>query len=553
MQPRSVNPYLAEIDAAANNAHAQLSPGAQEALRKAGAPVPQAQPDAVPQRISSPGPSPRPISMGSQQPMSEEMPNGQPAMTAAAHTPAPIKPVPLSPEGQAQAGELNRITAPPPSDPALIHTHANTGASGIQQIHSPWARIPLQIAEAVGAGFAPGLTSAIPGTELHHQALIGGRENALKQQQGIREEEEKAGTAAATQQHLEAESENQLAQSTRERQAPHPTITTDKGIMQWNPQTGRFDIPAGNAPTKEEMEGKTITTDQGIMQWNPATKSYDIKAGDSPEKEAADKTLQDTDGVWYKVGKDNQAIPITLNGQPFKGKTANAAGDDFSQFYQKWLKEKGVPDSASNEKKARTEWASSTQAPERPPQALMIGPNGTAMVVRPGTAVPTGSMTPGGLSTENETPAQVRSRQAQAEVIKTAGDQLIASIERNRGKLGNIDSYWNKFTNGSPIADPETAALMAQLSSFAALQPALHGFRGAQALAEFEKVIGGVPKNPDALEAAIKAIQGTAGIVANNGKGGGSGAVPEVKTQAEFDALPKGTTYMEDGKKYRKP
>jgi len=30
-------------------------------------------------------------------------------------------------------------------------------------------------------------------------------------------------------------------------------------------------------------------------------------------------------------------------------------------------------------------------------------------------------------------------------------------------------------------------------------------------------------------------------------------ALKEVKTQAEFDALPSGSEYLEDGKKYRKP
>ena len=70
---------------------------------------------------------------------------------------------------------------------------------------------------------------------------------------------------------------------------------------------------------------------------------------------------------------------------------------------------------------------------------------------------------------------------------------------------------------------------MAQIASFAALQPTLHGFRGQQALAQFEKIIGGVPKNPDALEAAIKAIQGTAGIIQNIGRGTGEAPIEYVR------------------------
>jgi hypothetical protein len=33
----------------------------------------------------------------------------------------------------------------------------------------------------------------------------------------------------------------------------------------------------------------------------------------------------------------------------------------------------------------------------------------------------------------------------------------------------------------------------------------------------------------------------------------GGASIPTVSTQAEFDKLPKGAVYMEDGKQYRKP
>ncbi len=177
------NPYLDEIDAAANNAHAQLSPGAQMALQKAGAPVGMtgAVP-AAPQQITNPRP--------------------------AAPTLAP-QPVPPTAAQGPIASELGRLTAPPPSDPSLVHTKANTGTAGVNQIHNPWARIPLQIASAVGETFAPRLAAALPGTESHHQMLVGQTEGALKQQQGIRTEEEKARLEAANQHHLEAEAANQ--------------------------------------------------------------------------------------------------------------------------------------------------------------------------------------------------------------------------------------------------------------------------------------------------------------------------------------------------------
>jgi hypothetical protein len=110
-----------------------------------------------------------------------------------------------------------------------------------------------------------------------------------------------------------------------------------------------------------------------------------------------------------------------------------------------------------------------------------------------------------------------QSRGTQGGIIVEQGDNMIKAINEHRDKIGNIGSYWNSFVNSTPIADPDASKLMAQLGSFAALQPSLHGFRSQQALKEFEKLIGGVPKDPDSLIAAIKGIQETASVVKKHG------------------------------------
>lgn len=196
------NPYLDEIDAAAQNAHAQLSPGAQMALKKAGAPVGMtgAAPEAAPQITNPRQPIPLPKGMS---PDTISGPDsgftGAGPMTpisSPARAPQPQVVPPTAAAGPA-AAEVARLTAPPPSDPNLVHTHANTGTAGVNQIHNPWARIPLQILGAVGETFAPRLAAALPGTESHHQMLVHEAEGALKQQQGIRKAEEEAQTEAA--------------------------------------------------------------------------------------------------------------------------------------------------------------------------------------------------------------------------------------------------------------------------------------------------------------------------------------------------------------------
>ena len=114
--------------------------------------------------------------------------------------------------------------------------------------------------------------------------------------------------------------------------------------------------------------------------------------------------------------------------------------------------------------------------------------------------------TQGAAITPKGTSQQTQSRIDQARAIERASGPLIDDINRLRSKIGNFSDYWKQITMGSPIADPELSELSAELVSFAALQPAAHGARGLQAIQAFEKAIGGIPKDPDAL---IGAIRGT--------------------------------------------
>ena len=114
-------------------------------------------------------------------------------------------------------------------------------------------------------------------------------------------------------------------------------------------------------------------------------------------------------------------------------------------------------------------------------------------------------------------PGATGGKQYQAIVINNAGSELINQIEQHKDKFGNVQAILNSAFLNTPVADPESARLAAQLASFAALQPQLHGFRGQNALNEFEKMIGGLPKNPEALVSSIQGIMKTAGVVASPG------------------------------------
>jgi hypothetical protein len=158
-------------------------------------------------------------------------------------------------------------------------------------------------------------------------------------------------------------------------------------------------------------------------------------------------------------------------------------------------------------------------AGQKPPQTQMIGPDGKSFLVTPGTQVPAGSRTVTGESQMNMPTTATRRAGEQGGIIQTAGQHLIDVLDQNRNSVGDMESYWKKFKNGTPAADPTTSYINGLLQSYIALQPALHGFRSTQAMDHFEKAIGGVPKNVDALIAAIKATNETGGIVNAVGRG----------------------------------
>lgn len=545
IQTRTGNPYLDEIDQAAGNAHASLSPGAQEALKRAGAPV-GIQAQQQPQGITNPIKSPPTLGPPAASPaMPEAQPSAQPLASSVSTAPttgivAPhqqVQPVPqTAAAGPAQA-EMTRLAG---------------SKAGVDQIHNPWGRIPLQVLAGIGETFSPRLAQALPGTWSHHNMLLGQAENAVEQQQGIRKSEEEARAEATKTGLEEAQTEALGAES-------------KKNTVTLGPGQGIFDLK-----TNTWLVDPTVLDNEKVTEVRP-----DIAAnlGIMPTKDG--KFLVPNQALGSLLKPKSETSPKTLIEKAMADHPEWSA-DDLQQFLAKQPKEtqlsaddvgilkkvggdprvdirdQPVPiiDKFLAEKRRQS-------APQVDRGQNFIDPSTNRMVrVEPGGSVPTGALTAQGLNRENATPTQMLNREGQARIIRSAGDQLVSSIERNRGKLGNLGSYWTQATNGTPIADPDTAGLMAQLSSFAALQPTLHGFRSEAALKGFEHIIGGVPKNPDALISAIRAIQGTAEIIeggggrANQPAGGG---IPEVKTQAEFDALPKGARYTEDGKPFTKP
>jgi hypothetical protein len=98
----------------------------------------------------------------------------------------------------------------------------------------------------------------------------------------------------------------------------------------------------------------------------------------------------------------------------------------------------------------------------------------------------------------------------QAAAIENLAPKVIEDINANRDVVGNLESYYKGWLNGTPVADPHASQMMAELMSLASTQPALHAFRSSNAMEAYEKILGGLAKNPDATIAAINGLTKTA-------------------------------------------
>lgn len=277
MTPPVINPILAEIDAA----HAALSPDAQAAIEKAHG-------IAAPSRIAAPNgpatepppgggiqaPAPTTVGSGITPPgaaspkliNSDAIPGvSEPAQDAAADnvSSAAIKPagalgVPslgskmpetptIAPIGGKVSPELARLTAPDNHR----HDKTNTGTPGDNQIHNPWLRVPVQILDALGRGFFPGVEMGIPGTSGHHDVLV--------HQRQVEDTEERNAAKAQTEEELQrAEAAHANAEAETAGQS------NKQGLIKVGPGEGIYD-----PKTKTWVEEPTSTALKNVTEVDP--------------------------------------------------------------------------------------------------------------------------------------------------------------------------------------------------------------------------------------------------------------------------------------------
>lgn len=349
------------------------------------------------------------------------LPRASAGGTAVPPTAPPAPELPLS-----HPTALPRVNVPSANEQRLSDLQAH--GSGISNIHNPVGRTFARIGDILAGTFAPRAEMLIPGTEGNYAMHLARANSAVKGEQEGAENEARTHLQRAQAENQEAEAQSRLHPQPKE-EMEGKTVTTDEGIFQWNPQTHRYDVKVGGAPEKAEAAGKTITTDQGIMQWNPETNRYDIEAGQAPGAKGGSVHQLD-DGTFIIAHPDGSATPVTVNGQPAKGKTTVARESPEQQFIDEFRSKNPKASIADAEKAFKA-----IQPPERPPQTMMLvpGENGamTAQVVRPGQTVAPGSVTPQGASSANVKTQEQTAAEQKAKADAQKEYQLAQQLVKN--------------------------------------------------------------------------------------------------------------------------
>ncbi len=282
MTPPVINPILAELDAA----HANLSPDAQAAIEKAhgiAAPARIAAPNG-PATEPPPGggiqaPAPTTVGAGINPPATDNVSSAAIKPAGALVVPSLGSKMPETtptPIGGKVSPELARLTAPDTHQ----HNAQNTGTPGVNQIHNPWARVPLQILDALGRGFFPGVEMGIPGTSGHHDVLV--------HQRQVEDTEERAAAKAQTEEELQrAEAEHNRAQAAA------------AGVKATPKETGTV---------HEDSEGNywVIHGDGSATQVAPNGTALKGQAKD----QTSGTVHEDRDGNMWVVKGDGTAVPV---------------------------------------------------------------------------------------------------------------------------------------------------------------------------------------------------------------------------------------------------
>jgi hypothetical protein len=113
---------------------------------------------------------------------------------------------------------------------------------------------------------------------------------------------------------------------------------------------------------------------------------------------------------------------------------------------------------------------------------------------------------------------QAQSRGSAAQAALDVLPDLQEQIRSNAAELGPLFGRINRGEIKIGDVDPKIQKLYANMQSFYAMQPAVHGFRNAEFVKDFDSFVGGLQTNPEATLAGLEGLKPTLQAVAKEGK-----------------------------------
>lgn len=429
------------------------------------------------------------------------------------------------------------IPVKPTANQAELGRLQSTG-SGASQIKSPWARIPAQIGDALLSGFLPGVAANIPGTSIHHNALLGQAEDAVNQDEDV--------SNNATKRHLE---EAQAAE-----QESLPEFHQAKAELEATKATNKRELDNSKLDLSREVEGRKKS--EGELRADAALRQHGFK------KDEAGNTVP----LPYEEMSEEQQSVHDL-------KTSQAELADARKAYED-AKTKNAP-ALMDLAKQRIENASKSSSiaerrlglSERTYAARYLGTDGQGEAL-PGAMITDDNRPVGSTFSQNVRPTG--SQRNKADMAGSAKEQLADIrdiVSRRQDIFGPAAGRKTDFTVWLGSQDPDAQRFKAARTIAGDHLAGTFGGRSEAALQALDHAIGQFKDNPKAVLAGVDQIEKandlflqrgtprTTGSNASHATGGPapSKGIPIVTTKDQFDKLKSGAEYMEDGKKYRKP
>ena len=303
-----------------------------------------------------------------------------------------------------------------------------------------------------------------------------------------------------------AEKERAGAEAARKRQLEYQVMHPElKGTKLGGPPLFKIGLTNGKTVVGEEKpDGSMVTTDGLVIDKDliDATKTYRIGTEPKPgagAKPAAPGSLADYVARYAK--EKNIAVD-------------DLTGEDLDKVYAQIAKDKETTALRQERLSGKT------------PQALMIGPDLKAIDVKPGTKVPKGSTTVGGLSSENVPTAPTRQMAEAAPKVVDLATRIRSLVDQQEKTLGPGSSRWRELMAGKiGEADPEFTKLRTNVKLLQTALMRMHiGARGGQEMMKhFQDLIDESKQSPENLRAALDEIVAYANTVSGKGEGIGGG------------------------------